>query len=158
MHKDFVNRHKKWDDRIEVQYFSVSGLKTFKSKTSKMANISPGEPLHIINSGIDWLLNWYLVQEYGITLFGPTPDFIDPISKEEFLNAVKDHAIKWKDYVVNTKYSRHYQSYAILTMCRALYTLRHGEQVSKKNMPHGFKKNFLIGLYWFKMLLGGAKH
>jgi predicted nucleotidyltransferase len=28
MHLDFARKHEEWDDRIEVAYFSVAGLKT----------------------------------------------------------------------------------------------------------------------------------
>ncbi len=133
MHADFAGEHRQWDDRIEVQYISLDALKTFKWKVSTMAVISPGEPLHMVPANSDWLMNWYFVQEYGITLMGPCPEtLIDPISQEEFIAAVREHALSWYEHVEATRNSRPYQSYAILTMCRALYTLRFKEQVSKR--------------------------
>jgi hypothetical protein len=133
MHNHFAKTHPFWDNQIEVQYASISGLKTFRSVSSKMANISPGEPFHVIDAGIDWLTNWYFVQEYGLTLFGPHPStFIPPITKEEFVQAVYDHALFWTVHVKQTKELRPYQSYAVLTLCRALYTTTFGEQVSKQ--------------------------
>jgi predicted nucleotidyltransferase len=141
MHARFAGRNKEWDNRIEVQYNSTDALKTFKIKPSKMAVLSPGEPLHIVEAGIQWLPNWYFVQDYGITLFGPAPNtFIEPISKEEFIEAIKEQALGWREYVKNTMHSRPYQGYAILTMCRALYTLNNGEQVSKIKAARWFKK------------------
>lgn len=133
MHKHFVKEFPEWDDRIEVQYFSKEGLKNFRVKPSSMVVISPGDPLHKVQAGVDWLLNWYFVQDYGIAILGPSPStFIDPISNEEFISAVKEQALEWKEYVKRTISSRPYQSYAILTMCRTLYTLKNKEQVSKK--------------------------
>lgn len=133
MHDELVARHSQWSNKIEVQYFSLEGLKTFKSRASSMVNISPGEPIHIIQAGKEWLLNWYFVQDYGVTLFGPPPQtFIDPISKDEFIEAVRQHAQEWRVYVERTRDSSHGQSYAILTLCRALYTTKNGEQVSKQ--------------------------
>jgi predicted nucleotidyltransferase len=132
MHRDFAKEHAEWENRIEVQYFSTEGLKKFRLEPSDMAVISPGEPLHMVQAGKEWLTNWYFVQEYGITFFGLSPNtFIPPISKEEFIYGVKEHALQWREYVKNTISSRPYQGYAILTMCRALYTLRNKEQVSK---------------------------
>jgi len=132
MHADFARRHKEWDDRIEVQYYSTEAIRTFRIKPGPMGVISPGEPLHIVEAGTEWLTNWYFVQDYGIALFGPSPGtFLEPISKDEFLHAVKAHALEWGEYVKGTLHSRPYQGYAILTMCRALYTLQTGEQVSK---------------------------
>lgn len=132
MHLDFAHTHKEWDDRIEVAYLSVAALKTYRSHMSKMAIISPGEPFHVKEAGKDWLMNWYVVRQKGIVLYGPSPQMlIDPISKEELLHAVQEHAKAWRDWIQQTRLRRS-QAYAILTMCRVLYTLKNGEIVSKK--------------------------
>ena len=123
MHEAFVRQNPTWEQRIEVQYFSAAGLKTFRTQSSKMGNISPGEPFHIIDSGIEWLLNWYFAREKDVVLFGPSShQFIAPISKAEYMQAVKDHTREWNAYVKETKTSWLGQSYAILTLCRALYS------------------------------------
>jgi len=143
MHKDFVTKHTEWDDRIEVQYFSLLGLRTFKTKESKLVKISPGDELSVVEAGSKWLMNWYFVQDYGVTLYGPAPKtIIEPISKEEFIRAVKEHAIQWRKYVLDTKESRGYQGYAILTLCRAFYTIKNGEQVSKQRAANWAKQQF----------------
>ncbi len=133
MHSEFAIQHPAWDNRIEVQYASKTGLKSFRTQASRMAVISPGEPFHVIDAGVEWLTNWFFVQDYGLILFGPPPDqFIDPISKDEFVQAIYDHALFWKEHVKETRNARPYQSYAVLTLCRALYTVTYKEQVSKK--------------------------
>jgi hypothetical protein len=133
MHDDFARQHAAWRDRIEVQYFSLYGLKMFKTQSNPMANISPGEPFHMIQANRLWLMNWYFVQDYGLTLFGPPPQtLIDPITKDEFLLAVQDDAASWRERIANAKNSPRHQSYAILTLCRALYAHQHREQTSKK--------------------------
>jgi hypothetical protein len=132
MHDDFVKQYKGWDDRIEVCYISVAALHAVRSRTSQIANISPGEPFHRRESSIEWLTDWYVVREKGITLFGPSPKtLIEPISKDEFIQSVKAHAKAWREWI-NDMHNRKSQAYAILTMCRALYTYKNGEQVSKK--------------------------
>jgi predicted nucleotidyltransferase len=65
IHDEFARTHPIWDNQIEVQYVSESGLRTFREKSSKMAVISPGEPFHVIEAGIEWLTNWYFVQIMG---------------------------------------------------------------------------------------------
>lgn len=133
MHSDFVRRNPAWEQRIEVQYFSTEGLQTFRTRSSKMGNISPGEPFHVIDAGIEWLMNWYFVREHDVILFGPSSrQFIPPISKAEYMQAVRDHTRQWAEYVKNAAGSWHGQSYAVLTLCRAFYSHAHGEQVSKK--------------------------
>jgi predicted nucleotidyltransferase len=132
MQRGFIDQHKQWDDRIEIAYLSVAALQTFKSHPSKIAIVSPGEPFHIKDAGKDWLINWYIVQEKGRTLFGPDPKtLIDPISKQEFIRAVQEQTRDWGDWIYHTR-TRNGQAYAILTMCRALYAYRRGDQVSKR--------------------------
>jgi hypothetical protein len=94
--------------------------------------ISPGEPFHFKEAGKDRLINWYMVQEQGRTLFGPAPTtLIDPISEQEFIQTVKEHVASWAEWIYDAR-ARPSQAYAILTMCRALYACRHGVQVSKR--------------------------
>jgi hypothetical protein len=72
------------------------------------------------------------VQEQCSTLFGTAPTtLIDPISKQEFIQTVKQHAARWGEWIHDSR-ARPSQAYAILTMCRALYTSKHGVQVSKR--------------------------
>jgi hypothetical protein len=132
MHDGLAAANPAWKDRIEVAYLSLHGLKTFRTERSPIGIISPGEPFHIIEAGEDWVVNWYIVRAHGQTLFGPPPAaIIDPISMAEFMQTVKDHIFMWRDWIADT-YGRGSQAYAILTLCRGLYTLKHGEQVSKR--------------------------
>ncbi len=132
MHDEIAHDNNKWENKIEVAYLSIDALKTFKTQRSKIAVISPGEPFHEKEAGNDWLINWYNVREKGLTLYGPSPKtLIDPISKEEFIQGVIEQTKDWPDWIP-TNHQRKFQAYAILTMCRALYSFRNGEQVSKK--------------------------
>jgi hypothetical protein len=132
MQRGFVERYSFWEGRIEIAYISTAALQTFKSHNSQIAVISPGEPFHIKETDPGWLMNWYMVQEQGRILFGPPPaTLIDPISRPEFIQTVKQHADRWGEWVHDSR-NRPSQAYAILTMCRALYTGMHGTQVSKR--------------------------
>jgi predicted nucleotidyltransferase len=142
MHDDFAHEHREWDNRIEVCYISLAALQTVKTKTSLVANISPGEPFHHRESSREWLADWYVVRKKGITLFGPSPKIlIEPISKDEFIGAVRANAKAWDEWIHDMQ-TRKSQAYAILTMCRALYTLKYGEQVSKKQAALWAEKEF----------------
>jgi len=142
MHVDFAHQHKEWDDRIEVCYISLAALHAVKTGTSQVANISPGEPFHKRETSIEWLISWYVVRETSITLFGPSPKtIIEPISKDEFLQVIRTHAKAWDEWI-HEMHNRKSQAYAILTMCRALYTLNYGEQVSKKQAALWAEKEF----------------
>lgn len=133
MHTALIVQFPAWHDRIEIAYVSIDLLKHFKHSTGKIAVISPGEPFNIKEAGKDWLINYYLIQNNSITLYGPKPqDIIEPISDIEFLHNVKAQAIEWKEWVVHTKDSIGFQYYAVLTICRAFYVLNIGKQPSKK--------------------------
>ncbi|HJQ29352.1 MAG TPA: aminoglycoside adenylyltransferase domain-containing protein [Rubrobacter sp.] len=132
MHTRFVEEYPAWEDRIEVAYLSATALRRFKRETHSMAVVSPGEPFHTKAAGRDWLINWYTVREIGVTLCGPPPHTLIPeISRLEFVEAAREHAKYWREWVHEMR-TPGSQAYAVLTMCRALYTHTHGEQVSKK--------------------------
>lgn len=132
VHHALINRHPRWSDRIEILYMSLAGLKTFRSERSQIAVISPGEPFNIKDAGREWLMNWYMMREQGRTLFGPPPEsIIAPISMDEFIQSVREHAQAWRGWIDGVSY-RKSQAYAILTMCRTLYSLSTGKQGSKK--------------------------
>lgn len=131
MHRALIDRYPEWNDRIEVAYQSLHGLRTFHTERSPMGIISPGEAMHLIEAGDDWLINWYFVLDHGITLAGPPPEtIIAPISHEAFVTAARDQGRRWPSELRHVKDQRG-ESYAILTVCRALYTHHTGELVSK---------------------------
>ena len=94
------------------------------------------------DAGKDWLMNWYFVQEKARTLFGPPPKTLIALTtKEEFIQAVRDHANAWRNWI-NDLHGRPGQAYAVLTMCRAYYTYKNGEQASKKRAATWTAKAF----------------
>lgn len=142
MHLDVVTDHPAWDNRIEIAYLSVAALRTFRTRQSVMAVISPGEPFHSRAAGKEWLINWWLVRERGVTLYGPDPKtLIEPISRQEFLDTVREHTQHWREWVRDSQ-SRKGQAYARLTLCRALYAAVHGEQASKRRAARWVQDRF----------------
>jgi hypothetical protein len=132
MHARFVEDHPAWEDRIEVAYVPAPALWNFRTLTDQIAVISPGESFHLKAAGKDWLINWYIVREAGVTLCGPPPRaHIPEISQSEFVEAVREQAEAWKEWVYKMC-TPGALSYAVLTLCRALYTCTNGRQASKK--------------------------
>jgi hypothetical protein len=132
MHNQWAATHPVWAGRLEIGYLSLHGLQTFRTQNSPMGNISPGEPFHMIEAGHLWLANWYVVRTSGITLFGPPPQEIIPsISVDEFRETVKAHVQGWREWINEVDARPAAQAYAIVTMCRAFYTVKNSTQVSK---------------------------
>jgi hypothetical protein len=75
------------------------------------------------------------LRERGITLFGPSPQtLIDPVSPAQLRQAMRPMLFQWAAGLLanpSTMNSRGYQSYAVLTICRMLYTLANGAVASK---------------------------
>ena len=131
MHDEVIRLYPEWEDRIEVAYVSVNAMKTFKIHPSRIARISPGEPLHYRDMDIQWLMDWYQVRQQGITVFGPPPQqYIPYLSTEEFIQSLQNHLPWWKTAARDARTVGH-QSYIILSLCRSLYAIQHHQQISK---------------------------
>ncbi len=133
MHHAFVGRYPEWRDRLEIVYVGRATLGSFRASPGSLAVISPGEPFHVRNERVaEWLQNWYLVRETGICLFGADiAAIVPPITWSEFLAAT----VRYADEVRNQSRlgaDDGVIAYAILTMCRALRTVRTQTHGSKQ--------------------------
>ena len=50
-HIQVVDDHPQWNDRLELAYISREALQSFRTRTSTIGIISPGEPFHRLQSG-----------------------------------------------------------------------------------------------------------
>lgn len=142
LHTRLLAAYPAWDNRLELLYLSRAALATFRTQISQIAVISPGEPFNIKDAGMDWLSNWYMVRTAGRTLYGPDPTtLIGPISQADFVQCIRDYVAYWQTEIDHVK-TRRDQSYAILSLCRAYYTIRHGQQVSKQHAAAWAKEQF----------------
>lgn len=158
LHAQLVRDHPDWKNRIEVAYVTTRGLRTFKSRPSKVAIISPGEPLHLKEVGRDWLIDYYIVQEYGLTLCGPAGGtLIESISSDEFKRAVLEYLDRQRDSL-STSPTLGAQNYAVLTTCRGLYALGCGEHTSKKEAALWAQRQFPEWASVIQLALSSANH
>lgn len=125
MHRDFIGRHPAWDDRVEVVYLGRAALWSFRTSPGPLAVISPGEPFHLRDErAVEWLQNWYLVRETGVTLYGPDARvIIPPIAWTEFVAATARYADDVRHRNIDHE-GPGALAYTVLTMCRALRTVR----------------------------------
>jgi hypothetical protein len=125
VHRMVVARNPDWTDRLEIVYVARSTLADAAGSRDSLAIISPGEPFHLTGPASDWLQNWYLARETGISLYGPpAPEVMPPVSRADFLAAVS----RYLEYL-----RRHgAPPYAVLSACRAVRTLGTGIQCSKQ--------------------------
>jgi hypothetical protein len=129
-HRAFVELRPEWDDRLEIVYVGHDTLARFRAG-GLLGVISPGEPFHVRDGVELWLQNFYLVRETGVPLFGPGPaELIPAISWPEFIAATARYAEEVRRRSLQDA-APAARAYAVLTMCRALCTIRSGRPCSK---------------------------
>jgi len=142
MHARLAQAHPDWDDRIEVDYVSARGLAECRTRTTKIARISPGEPLHLVEAGRDFLLDWYPARRDGVALVGPPLDsLIPPIPEREYRDEVIAYLAGFRDRFDEDASVRS-QAYAILTMCRGFYSITARERLSKRRAGLRARRDF----------------
>ena len=84
-------------------------------------------------------MNWWVVRERGVTLYGPSPAALSaPVSQEESVQAAREHAQGWREWGYESRHRRA-QAYAILTLCRTLRIQRVSRSPSG-GLPSGYRR------------------
>ncbi len=141
LHADLIRTRPNLEDRIEVIYIAADRLKGDVQDYS-IAEISPGEPFHVKEIHHDeWTVNWHVLREQGITLFGVDPKtLVDPVPHEKIVRVVRDLCQQPPTWTTPTHLKG--QGYWILTLCRSLRLIRTGEFVSKPQAAHWAAEQF----------------
>jgi hypothetical protein len=137
MHQRLRDSGSKWGYELEGSYIPQQALRRYDPANAYHPNIERGktELLCVKEHHSDWIIHRHILREYGITLAGPPPrTLIDPIQPDELRGATAELLRGWwAAQLSDTSYLQHegYRTYAVLTMCRILYTLEHRTIVSK---------------------------
>jgi len=142
MHDGLAQDNPTWRGRIEVVYVSALGLANFRAVPPQIHVISAGEPFHVISAGTDWIITWHPAHNRGITLVGPpAAEVLPDTSFEEYAAAVRNYMRRFRERIPDDA-TPGSQAFAVLTMCRGLYTGVRGEQVSKLRAAAWAQKEF----------------
>ena len=142
MHADLAAAFNAWAGRIEVIYISAHGLANCRTDATTIAVISPGEPLHVVEASRDWNLNWYPAREESVALAGPPiQTLIPPIPFAEFAEQVRASLMAFPGRIEDDAHPGS-QAYAILTMCRGLFTIRFDRRPSKREAAAWAQREF----------------
>lgn len=137
LHAHIAASGSKWATELEGSYIPQQALRSYDPAHALHLNIErgEGESLRVKQHESDSVIQRYIVREHGIVLAGPAPHtLIDPISPDELRRAVLDLLYSWWAPMLDDParlLSPGYRSYAVLTMCRMLYTLQTAAVVSK---------------------------
>ncbi|OAS82832.1 MULTISPECIES: aminoglycoside adenylyltransferase domain-containing protein [Metabacillus] len=126
-----------WKTNFEGSYIDKTALRRYDPTNSIHPVIRSDGSFGLDRHGDEWVIQRYIIREKGIALAGPKPKMlIDPISSNDLRIAQKNTLKHWwapqleDSHRLNTSV---YQAYAILTMCRALYTMQYGIVATKKD-------------------------
>lgn len=137
MHSRIAMSKNPYAQRLEGSYISCAALQRYDPDDASHPTIGMDWEFQVAKHGSNWILERHIVRERGVIVWGPSPrTFIDPISPHELRTAVYEHLRTfWQHQLTGPEpewlHPRDYQAFALLTMCRALYTLSRGDIVSK---------------------------
>lgn len=120
----------------EGSYIPRAALRRYDPANAVHPTISTEEPLHLGRHESNWVLEYAILREHGVTVVGPPPStLIDPVTPDDLRAATRAQLAVWQARAEDVTWlrPRYYQAFAVLTLCRALYTLTRGALVSK---PH----------------------
>jgi predicted nucleotidyltransferase len=137
LHKRINGFDSPWANQIEASYIPQTALRRFDpaNKLYPHMDRGDGEVLHMMSHESDWIIQRHLLREHGIVITGPSlRDLIDPVSSGDLCKAVAGVLPLWVEPILSDPSQinqRGYQSFIVLSLCRMLYTLRHGKILSK---------------------------
>jgi hypothetical protein len=135
MHARITASGMKWAGALEGSYIPRQALWRYDPAHCHHPALRVNGSFDIDGHGSEWIIQRYIIREKGITLTGPSPDMmIDPVTPAQLRQAATGILFEWWEPQL-TDHSRlqsdEYQAYAVLTMCRALYTFEFATVGSK---------------------------
>lgn len=124
-----------WRTNYEGSYIPLDALRRYDPARALHPVIRCDGSFGLDEHRSEWVIQRHIVRTHGITVVGPSPEtLIDPITPAELRLAQLRLLEEWWRPMLADLFrleSSEYQAYAILTMCRALYTLESGRIASK---------------------------
>jgi hypothetical protein len=134
MHLDLRDGDLKWAKKLEGAYMPLHTLRRFDPDAAPCPAINEGR-FYVDRQGNDWVIQRYILREYNAAIVGPSlRDLIDPVQPDDLRQAVRGVLHSWWEPMLRDPAwirTGEYQAFAVLTMCRALYTFRYGTIASK---------------------------
>ena len=148
MHADIRASGRQWAAKLEGPYIPRHALRRYDAAHARHPWLGMDGHFAVEQLGSDWVIQRHILREKGVVVAGPAPQLlVDPIGPDDLRRAVLGTLREWWSPPLPSParfHSSEYQAYAVLTMCRALYTLHHGAVVSKS-----------IAARWAQEALGG---
>lgn len=136
MHAEIWSSGLKWAAKLEGAYIPKSLIRRHDPAGPSCPIINEGE-FYVSQLGSDWIIQRHVVRECGVILSGPDPKMlIQAVSAEDIRQAVHGVLDEWWFPMLEnpawlSEHGSEYHAYTVISMCRVLHALRHGNIVSK---------------------------
>ncbi len=153
MHAQLYEKGPEWAKKMSGAYIPVDGMRKYCPLGPACPMVNKNEFL-VACPDPDWVIHRHILYTGGVVITGPPlQSMIDPVRPEELREAVKallrNNWMPWLTQA-NLFVSEEYQPYVVLTMCRALYTLEHGDVATKRISAEWAIKH--SGKKWTKLI------
>lgn len=142
MHARIAASGMPWADRLEGSYIPRAAIRRYDPANNRHPTLGADWDYGIGEHNETWVIESAILRERGVILAGPPPTtLIDPVAPDDLRATVRTILTDfWLRQTEGPEPEwlrlRHYQAFAILTMCRALYTLEYGTVPSKPVAAH----------------------
>ncbi|MCB9422025.1 MAG: DUF4111 domain-containing protein [Ardenticatenaceae bacterium] len=135
MHTKLRNNSSVWTTRLDGDYVPQTALRRYDPALARYPHLGDDGHFAVEQRGGGAIIQYHTLRENGIVIAGPPiRPLIDPISPDELRQATLEILHNWWQPLLpepTILVGSDYQAYAVLTMCRILYTLQFGVIVSK---------------------------
>jgi len=140
MHHSLTHSSLPWADVLEGGYISRKELRRYNVATAFHPSLRVDGSFDIDGYGSDWIIQRHLIRKNAIVIAGPDPKtLIDEVTPDQLREAQLGILREWwlPQLVDSHRIERDdYQAYAVLTICRAFYTVTKGDVASKPAAAH----------------------
>lgn len=134
MHARLLASGLPWAAKLEGYYFPPEVFRPGHSADRRYPAVNEGK-FYLTPCDSDWPIHSHTLREIGVVIAGPSlRDVISPVLPDDLRRTVRTILREWWEPMLANParlYRAGYQPYAVLTMCRMLYTLHAGAIASK---------------------------
>ncbi len=124
----------KWWYKLEGSFTPQADMYCYNPENGPYPTVHEGK-FYLAGHESHWIIQRHLLLKNAVIVEGEKPkNFIAPVSVDDIHGALRAFLYEWWIPMLKNPVkleSQEYQAYAILTMCRMLYTFKKGEIASK---------------------------
>ncbi len=140
MHTRIYESGLEWSTRLEAAYIPIDAMRVYSPTGPACPLVNMNKLFNqneflVARPETNWVINRHVLYTRGVVITGPPlQSIIDPVRPEQLREAVLTLLRNnWTPWIHHADFfnGEGYQPFVVLTMCSALYTIKHGDVASK---------------------------